>query len=105
MERTITPNELQALLAAGASIELLDVRRDDDREKEPTGIPDARWLNPTAVEDWSNDLESGSEIVLYCVRGGSVSNAVVDTLQAKGLKARFIEGGLEAWKAAGGTTS
>jgi rhodanese-related sulfurtransferase len=38
------------------------------------------------------------------VRGGSVSNAVVDALQAKGLKARFIEGGLEAWKATGGTT-
>ncbi len=104
MERTITPNALQTLLAAGTSITLLDVRRNDDRDKEPTAIPDARWLDPAAVEDWSNDLDTDSEIVLYCVRGGSVSNAVVDALQAKGLKARFIEGGLEAWKATGGTT-
>jgi rhodanese-related sulfurtransferase len=27
---------------------------------------------------------------------------VVDALQAKGLKACFIEGGIEGWKAAGG---
>jgi rhodanese-related sulfurtransferase len=38
------------------------------------------------------------------VRGGSVSNSVVDQLQAKGVKARFIEGGFEAWKASGGET-
>jgi len=41
-------------------------------------------------------------VVIYCVRGGSVSNAVVDRLQAAGVKARFVEGGLEAYKAAGG---
>lgn len=34
MERTITPEKLQTLLAAGASITLIDVRRDDDREKK-----------------------------------------------------------------------
>jgi rhodanese-related sulfurtransferase len=38
------------------------------------------------------------------VRGGSVSNSVVDQLQAKGVKARFIEGGFEAWKSSGGET-
>ena len=43
-------------------------------------------------------------MVLYCVRGGSVSNTVVDALQAKGVRARFIEGGIEGWKAAGGDT-
>lgn len=42
--------------------------------------------------------------MLYCVRGGSVSNSVVDALQAKGLNACFIEGGIEGWKAAGGET-
>jgi rhodanese-related sulfurtransferase len=40
--------------------------------------------------------------VVYCVRGGSVSNSVVDRLQAAGVKARYIEGGIEAYKAAGG---
>jgi len=36
------------------------------------------------------------------VRGGSVSNSVLDALRAQGLQARYIEGGLEGWKAAGG---
>jgi len=40
--------------------------------------------------------------VIYCVRGGAVSNSVVDRLQAAGVKARYIEGGIEAYKAAGG---
>jgi rhodanese-related sulfurtransferase len=34
-----------------------------------------------------------------------VSNSVLDHLLGQGLKARFIEGGIEAWKAAGGATS
>jgi rhodanese-related sulfurtransferase len=104
MQRTITANELQDLLAADTSITLLDVRRSVDREQDPSALPGARWLDPAAVEDWRNDLTAEHEIVLYCVRGGSVSNAVVDALQASGLKARFIAGGLEAWKAAGGAT-
>jgi len=41
--------------------------------------------------------------VLYCVRGGSVSNSVLDNLRAKQINARFIEGGIVAWKEAGGT--
>jgi rhodanese-related sulfurtransferase len=41
--------------------------------------------------------------VVYCVRSGAVSNATVDTLQARGFKARYIEGGIEAWKGTGGT--
>ena len=36
------------------------------------------------------------------MRGGAVSNSVVDRLQAAGVKARYIEGGIEAYKAAGG---
>lgn len=100
MERTITADNLKALLANNTSITLLDVRRAEDRAKEPVSIPGATWKDPGDVDNWKNKLDSNKDIVIYCVRGGSVSNSVVDTLQAKGLKARFIEGGLEAWKAA-----
>jgi rhodanese-related sulfurtransferase len=31
-----------------------------------------------------------------------VSNSVIDRLHAEGIKARYIEGGIEAYKAAGG---
>jgi rhodanese-related sulfurtransferase len=62
----------------------------------------ATWKDPSQIADWADSLPKDQDIVLYCVRGGSVSNSVVDTLQAKGLKARFIEGGIEGWKASGG---
>ncbi|MCB1873228.1 MAG: sulfurtransferase [Gammaproteobacteria bacterium] len=104
MQRTITPIELQALLATGASITLLDVRRADDRAREPEMIPSARWLDPAAIKEWAVELETDREIVLYCVHGESVSNSVVDYLQGKGLRARFVVGGLDGWKIAGGTS-
>lgn len=38
------------------------------------------------------------DVVIYCARGGSVSNSVLDELLNKGIRARFIEGGIEAFK-------
>jgi len=104
MQRTITATELRSLLDRNEPITLCDVRRADDRAKELVAIPGAAWHDPAGIDDWGTKLSKDAEVVVYCVRGGSVSNSVLDALLAKGLKARFIEGGLEAWKAAGGTT-
>ena len=103
MERTISPTELQSLLAAGKPITLLDVRRAEARAKEPVAIPGAIWRDPAALDDWISDLNAGRQIVLYCVHGEEISNAVVDALRAKSLRARFVTGGLDAWQAIGGT--
>ena len=99
MERTIKPNTLKAELLGKL---ILDVRRAADREAAPEHLVGADWKDPGQLADWADGLPTDQDIVLYCVRGGSVSNSVVDALQAKGLKARFIEGGIEGWKAAGG---
>jgi rhodanese-related sulfurtransferase len=99
MERTIKPQELNL-----ANKHLIDVRRASDRDASSEQIPGATWHNPEQLADWADILPKDQEIILYCVRGGSVSNGVVDALQAKGLNARFIEGGIEGWKAAGGST-
>lgn len=97
MERTIKPQDLQL-----ADKHLIDVRRAADRDASSEQIPGAAWHDPEKLADWAASLPKDKEIVLYCVRGGSVSNGVVDALQAKGLNARLIEGGIEGWKAAGG---
>lgn len=99
MERTIKPDILNTSLATK---HLIDVRRAVDRDCSLEQIPGAVWHNPEQLADWADTLPKDKEIILYCVRGGSVSNGVVDALQAKGLKACFIEGGIEGWKAAGG---
>lgn len=99
MERTIKPDTLKTELLGKL---ILDVRRIADREAAPEHLPGAQWKNPEQLAEWADNLPKGQDIVLYCARGGSVSNSVVDALQAKGFKARFIEGGIEGWKAAGG---
>ena len=99
MERTIKPGTLKTELAGKL---ILDVRRAADREAAPGHLPGAQWKNPEQLAEWADSLPRDQQIVLYCARGGSVSNSVVDALQAKGLNARFIEGGIEGWKAAGG---
>jgi len=41
-------------------------------------------------------------VVVYCVKGGAVSQSITATLTGKQVNARFVEGGLRAWKEAGG---
>jgi len=103
MNRIIAPNDLMPLVAKQA-VALLDVRRKADHEASDAKLPGAQWFDPEQLSEWSWSLPKDQDVVLYCVRGGAVSNSVVDALQAQGVKARFIEGGIEAWKAAGGTT-
>ena len=104
MSRTITPNDLKPLLARDKDVVLLDIRRKNDYDADPVKVPGAAWYDPNQVAEWSAQLPRDKDTVLYCVRGGSVSNAVVDALRALGINARFIEGGIEGWKQAGEPT-
>lgn len=99
MQRTITPDTLRNELSDKY---VLDVRRVADHHASGEQIAGAHWHDPDKLEQWVEGLPRDQDIVLYCVRGGSVSNTVVDALQTRGLKARYIEGGIEGWKAAGG---
>ena len=101
MERTIKPEELQNL-PDSKNLKVIDVRRKADFEAADSMLPGASWHDPAELANWSDTLPKDQEVVLYCMRGGAVSNEVVDTLQDKGIKARFIEGGINAWKEQGG---
>ncbi|MCK7504941.1 MAG: rhodanese-like domain-containing protein [Desulfobacterales bacterium] len=72
--------------------------RQDDFAADPEMIPGAVRRDPEQVKAWAVELPKGSEIVIYCARGGSVSNRVLDDLLAQGIQARYLEGGIEAWK-------
>lgn len=98
MEKTITPTELVGLLDADKKVTLLDVRRKEDLEKSPAGIGDAQWKDPTTVAQWAHTLPKHQDVVIYCVRGGSVSQSVQKQLADAGVKAKYLEGGIEAFK-------
>lgn len=98
MERTIPPDGL-SLDAPGQRI--IDVRRPSDFDVSSEKLSGSVWLDPSEVDSWSQSLGDGVEVIIYCVHGGSVSNSVVDVLHARGVRARYIEGGIEGWKASG----
>jgi rhodanese-related sulfurtransferase len=104
MKRTITSEELKALLDTHKDVIILDVRRKTDLEAAPEGVPGAPWRDPDKADEWGKDLSNDKNVVVYCARGGSVSNKVVDQLLDKKIQARYLEGGIAAWKAAGNPT-
>lgn len=95
--RTIAPAEVNPDTTL-----VFDIRRESDYAASSEAIPGAMWKNPEKIDAWIGALPLTQDVVVYCVRGGGVSNSVVDRLHAAGIKARYIEGGIEAYKAAGG---
>ncbi len=104
MSRTITTDDLRSLIEKKNAITFLDVRRKADYDADREIIPGAEWRDPDKVDEWSAVLPRDKEVVLYCARGGSVSNKVLDRLLAKSFQARYLEGGIAAWITTGNRT-
>jgi rhodanese-related sulfurtransferase len=98
MNRTITPQAFKEHLDKDKNLLVFDVRRDTDYQADKEMIPGAVKRNPEQVEEWAQEITKDKDVVVYCIRGGSVSNSVVDKLLATGISARYIEGGWEAYK-------
>lgn len=95
--RAIAPAEVNPDAAL-----IFDVRREADFNASGEIVPGALWKNPDRIDAWIGAVPLTLDLVVYCVRGDTVSRQVVDRLRRIGAKARYIEGGLDAWKAAGG---
>ena len=100
----ISPSELKVSLGAHPPPTLIDVRRPEAFARDPVMIAQAERREPDAVDAWSRELEPWREVVVYCVHGHEVSQNAAAALAERGLTARFLEGGLEGWRAAGGAT-
>ncbi len=101
MSSSLSPNELKKLLDS-ESATLVDVRRKADYDADPHLVPGAVWRNPEEVEAWSRELPQGKTVVVYCVKGGSVSQSITDALTRKQIDACYVKGGLKAWRDSGG---
>ena len=99
MDQAMDVLTLGRRLGPPATVTLLDVRRRADLLSDPRRIPGAEWRDPEKVERWRDDLPRDRPVVVYCVRGGSVSRSVAAALQQHGLEAHFLAGGLAAWLA------
>ena len=98
MATSITALELKNRIADGYDVCVFDVRRKVDYEKMPEMIAGATWQNPEKVEEWCVNLPVDQEVVVYCVKGGSVSQTVADVIEKHHSNIRFLEGGILKWQ-------
>jgi len=101
VNKTITPAELRSRIESGESITLLDLRKQEDFEAAPVLIPGAVKLDPAKVAEWEGTMPPDGNVVIYCARGGSISQSVQQRFSNRGMDVPYVEGGYEAWKKIG----
>jgi len=97
MADSITTEELKALMGRDRKLALCDVRRKADFEAAPKKIESACWLDPEKADEWLEGIPRDRPVVVYCVKGGSVSQSIADRLQQSHPNAKFLQGGIKAW--------
>ena len=102
MSRIRTVAELQGALGSATTPQLFDVRRAAIFQQSAELIGGAVWRDPERIAEWAAELDRGRPVVVYCVHGHQVSQGCAGKLSELGFDAAYLEGGLEAWKAAGG---
>ena len=80
---------------------VIDVRRAAVFEQAATRLPGAQWRDPSEVSQWAAELPADRELIVYCVYGHEVGRSTAMQLRAAGLNARFLQGGIDGWQAAG----
>jgi rhodanese-related sulfurtransferase len=97
MAESISPQKLRQLLEEHRKIHVLDVRRKSDYAAAPQKIETASWVDPEKVDEWVDSIPKDRDIVVYCVKGGSVSQSVADALHTRRYPVKFLDGGIKAW--------
>ena len=93
----ISAASLRQSLASGRPPLVIDVRKNERFQEAPDLIRGALRRDPLRVAQWGKSLPSEADVVVYCVHGHEVSQGA-----AEALGARYLEGGIEAWRASGG---
>jgi superoxide dismutase, Fe-Mn family len=96
-----TSDALAATADDVAGAMLLDVRRAGMFEKAATMLPGAQWRDPSTVSAWAQDLPRDRDLIVYCIYGHEVGRSTAMKLHAAGHRARFLQGGIDAWQTEG----
>jgi rhodanese-related sulfurtransferase len=95
---SITAQDLKRRLDTGDAV-LIDIRETDEHAREH--ILGARLAPISAIDSHDFDRDRGKVAVFHC-KSGMRTQANAARLLARGFReAYFLEGGIEAWKAAG----
>lgn len=96
----ISIDRLARLVGTPKCPALIDVRTDEDFALDPRLIPGSVRCHHAHVHDWM-DRFKGRPAIVVCHRGRKLSEGVAAWLRHEGVSAEVLEGGYEAWAAAG----
>lgn len=100
MAKTVTVHDLQAAAAAGPRIQIIDVR--ESAEVAADGGAPGAVLAPLSNDVAAAGLLDAQKPVFVLCRSGARSVKAAALLEARGFAdVRVVEGGLQAWEAAG----
>jgi superoxide dismutase, Fe-Mn family len=98
----VTVEEVQAMLAAGSPVQLIDTRPRHYVTRTNEIVAGAVWRDPERLEEWIGDLSKSEPVVTFCVYGFHIGCQTAGALRAAGFDARYMAGGHFAWKAIDG---
>jgi len=96
----ITVAQLSRLIGLPGSPRLVDVRTDEDYAADPRLLPGSRRRDFASVPDWQ-EAYRGRPVIVTCQKGLKLSQGAAAWLRHAGIDAQTLEGGFEAWRAAG----
>lgn len=102
MDATISPASLIAARASSAAPLVIDVRREQAFSQATDMVAGALRRDPERWSEWIDELPRNASVVVYCAHGHEVSQTAARALRERGLKARFLERGIDGWREAGG---
>jgi rhodanese-related sulfurtransferase len=102
MDASVSTAELRQSLQSDQPPLVIDVRKAPAFRAAGEMIAGALRRAPEDAPHWAQTLPRAAGVVVYCVHGHEVSQGACSALNAAGLGARYLEGGIEAWRTAGG---
>lgn len=102
MDASVSTAELRQSLQSRRPPLVIDVRKTSAFRAAGDMLAGALRRAPDDVPRWAQSLPQASAVVVYCVHGHEVSQAACAALNDAGLATRYLEGGIEAWRAARG---
>ncbi len=97
---TISHDKLARLVGTPACPVLIDVRIDEDYTLDPRLIPGSRRRSHKDIETWMPELV-GKRAIIICQQGKKLSEGTAALLRYNVIPAETLDGGFEAWAAAG----
>ena len=98
----ISVSELRSSLVQRNGPIVLDVRPARVYRDASDAIAGALRRDPEAVASWMKTFPRASSVTVYCTHGRDASRSVAKALHGHGIEARYLEGGIDAWKAEDG---